>query len=891
MRTLHIIDTFGIFFRDFYGTSKANLRNSEGFPTGLLNSFAELILGLYKKNQKDYIVFALESNNNFRKDIYPLYKANRVKAPDDIKEQIKVAISWIEQMGLKSISIDGYEADDIIASINKTMQKEQNLQIRIISSDKDLNQLIGGNTFRYNPKDKKEIREEQCLEKYGITPSQFIDYQSLVGDSSDNVPGAKQIGPQTAAPLLQEFKSLDGIYANLDKIAKPRTKELLIASKENVYISQQLVKLKDDLLPEFSLECCLMPVQNPLLNIIDSLEKYELKNILKKISKQTFSIESYKNVNKNSLFKFCDILLDSNKKLQNILEKIKEDSTIAFDTETTDLDAIKAKIVGFSFSLNGVESYYVPIAHSYLGINSQVSKPFALSAIQKIFNAKEVIGHNIKYDLEILKSNFNFTPKNYKNIKDSMILAWLYNSDAPCGLDFLMESYFKHKMISFDNIVKKGENFSQVAIENASIYACEDSAASYQLYKKLESMLPQSLLKLAESLEFPFIECLVNMELSGATIDIAHFSKLKEEISIKLQNLSKEIYTLANKPFNLNSPQQLSIVLFNELNLQSDKKVKTHLSTSHSVLESLRNEHPIIPKILEYRELFKLFSTYVEPLISYASLNESHKIYTSFLQTGTSTGRLSSNNPNLQNIPVKTTQGRRIREGFIAKNGYSLISLDYSQIELRLLAHFSQDSALIEAFYKNADIHLETAKKLFGEAQAEQKRQIAKSINFGLIYGMGSRKLSETLQISQLEAKEYIQSYFESFPTVKEFLKNQEEFILQNGYSLTLLGRMRKFNFKNTQEFQKAANLREGINAIFQGSAADIIKLAMLKITQSNLQSNLILQVHDELIFETPKQFLELESKKIVEIMENIISLKVPLKCSINIAKNWGDLK
>ncbi|WP_301032972.1 DNA polymerase, partial [Helicobacter rodentium] len=483
------------------------------------------------------------------------------------------------------------------------------------------------------------------------------------------------------------------------------------------------------------------------------------------------------------------------------------------------------------------------------------------------------------------------TPPSFQNIKDSMLLAWLYQSDLPCNLDSLMLRYFKHEMIHYKDVVKKGENFSQIPIEYACKYASEDAAACYQLYQKLTNLLPQNLLQVAQSTEFPFIQCLVNMELSGTKIDIEYFKELKVEMSAKLSSLSEEIYSLAQKKFNLNSPQQLSIVLFEDLKLQSGKKTKSGLSTSQMVLNSLVDAHPIVPKILEYRELFKLFSTYIEPLIEHAKLNKSHKIYTSFMQTGTSTGRLSSKNPNLQNIPVKTTQGRRIRQGFIAQENHLLVSLDYSQIELRLLAHFSQDKAMIEAFCHNADIHLETAKKIFGEAKAQEKRAVAKSINFGLIYGMGPKKLSETLKISYQEAKTYIQNYFESFPTVKDFLKAQEDFILENGYSLTLLGRMRKFDFHGIQEYQKAAFLREGINAIFQGSAADIIKMAMNAITQADLKSKLLLQVHDELIFESPKDDAQSEAQKIASIMENITTLKIPLQCSISMAKHWGNLK
>ncbi|MDY5557665.1 DNA polymerase I [Helicobacter sp.] len=905
MKTLTIIDTFGFLFRSYFALPP--LKNHDGFPTGLLTGFAKLIMQLHKDYPQDYLVFALDSKEeNFRKNIDPLYKANRPEVPQDLKLQLKVAIEWVEQMGFKNISIAGYEADDVIASINKCANA-LNVYVRIISHDKDLYQLIDGDTFLFDPKTKKEIHAVDCIEKYGVTPAQFVDFQSLVGDNSDNVPGVKGIGAKGAAGLLHNFKTLDGIYENIDKITSKRTQELLKIYKEDAYRSQQLVRLREDLLENFNLQDCQMPHQNPLLKITESLKAYEINSVLKKILPKDSpknSLHLFENATKiresqgftlqtpePTPFTFNAHLLNTDEKLQAFFPNISSDSTVSFDTETTNLDVLNAKIVGFSFCLDGINAYYVPLAHNYLGVEKQVSRQVAFDFIRALFNAKAIIGHNLKYDLEILRTNFDFTPPSFQNIKDSMLLAWLYQSDLPCNLDSLMLRYFKHEMIHYKDVVKKGENFSQIPIEYACKYASEDAAACYQLYQKLTNLLPQNLLQVAQSTEFPFIQCLVNMELSGTKIDIEYFKELKLEMSAKLSSLSEEIYSLAQKKFNLNSPQQLSIALFEDLKLQSGKKTKSGLSTSQMVLNSLVDAHPIVPKILEYREFFKLFSTYIEPLIEHAKLNASHKIYTSFMQTGTSTGRLSSKNPNLQNIPVKTTQGRRIRQGFIAQENHLLVSLDYSQIELRLLAHFSQDKAMIEAFCHNADIHLETAKKIFGEAKAQEKRAVAKSINFGLIYGMGPKKLSETLKISYQEAKTYIQNYFESFPTVKDFLKAQEDFILENGYSLTLLGRMRKFDFHGIQEYQKAAFLREGINAIFQGSAADIIKLAMVQIMQEKLESKLLLQVHDELIFEAPKHCVENEAEKITEIMENITALRVPLRCSVSIGENWGALK
>ncbi|MCH5323361.1 MAG: DNA polymerase I [Helicobacter sp.] len=883
MKTLTIIDTFGFLFRSYFALPP--LRNHEGFPTGLLTGFAKLIMQLYKDYPEDYLVFALEGKGeNFRKNIDSNYKAQRKEAPDDLKLQLPIAIKWVEQMGFKNISIEGYEADDIIASLNQWANKLQ-VKVRIISHDKDLYQLISDNTFLYNPSKKQEIREQDCIEKYGIPPRQFIDYQSIVGDSIDNVPGVKGVGGKGAVELLKRFETLEGIYANLDKIEPQRLRNLLEASQKEAFISRELVRLREDIIEDFCLEDCLMPLENPLLKIEEELKKYDLQSILKKLKiAPKLSFETSQN------FTFNPILLNTPKSLEQVLSQITPDCVIAFDTETTSLDIHNANLVGFSFSLDGTDSYYVPVGHNYLGVEEQISLTQAKETILKIFSAKAVIGHNIKYDLEILYNVFGFIPE-YTKIKDSMILAWLLQSDSLYSLDFLMKKYFKHKMISFDETLKKNENFSQVPINEAYVYACEDASACYHLYFHLQKQLSKELLSLADSLEFPFIQTLVEMEQRGIKVNSLFFKKLKEEMRIKLSKTSEEIFKFAPFRFNINSTQQLAQVLFEELKLPASKKTKVGYSTSESVLQSLYDTHPIIPKILEYRELFKLLSTYVEPLYTYANAHKENRISTSFIQTGTSTGRLSSKNPNLQNIPVKTQEGRRIREGFIAKEDCVLLSLDYSQIELRLLAHFSKDKDMVQAFLDNQDIHLQTAKKLFGEENAEQKRSIAKSINFGLIYGMGAKKLSETLKIPYKESKIYIQNYFASFPTVKEFLKNQEEFILKNSYSQTLFGRKRIFNFEGIQEYQKAAFLREGINAIFQGSAADIIKLAMLTITKAKFQSKLLIQIHDELIFESPKSIANEEAKAIAKIMEEITTLEVPLKCSISLGETWGDLK
>jgi len=481
-----------------------------------------------------------------------------------------------------------------------------------------------------------------------------------------------------------------------------------------------------------------------------------------------------------------------------------------------------------------------------------------------------------------------------------MLLAWLADPEGAVGLDRLALRYFDHEMVAFKDTVKKGENFSTVPIEEATKYAAEDAWMSYRLYFRLKEVLKlqgaEHLLEEAAEVEFPFINLLICMERRGIAVDIERFESLKSEISGRLARLTQEIYDLAGREFNINSPKQMGEILFVSLALPGGKKNRSGgYSTNEKVLDSLKGEHPIIEKILQYRELHKLMSTYIEPLLKLGKKDPHRRVYTSFIQTGTATGRLSSKNPNLQNIPVKTEEGRRIREGFVAAEGYSLVGIDYSQIELRFLAHFSKDPVLTEAFRSGKDIHMETALKLFGKEEAASKRDIAKTVNFGLLYGMGSRKLAQTLGISTKEAKEIIENYFASFPTVKSYLESIESGAKERGYVETLLGRRRYFDFEHANAMQMAAYLREAGNAVFQGSTADLIKMAMLRIhrliKEESLDAAIELQIHDELIFEIRAEEAKKLSERFADLMEHTVELDVPLKTSVNIGLRWSDLK
>ncbi len=903
-KTVTIIDTFGFFFRSFYALPQ-HLKNKDGFPTGLLTGFTNFIATLQKQHDSDYLIFAIDTKGpTFRNEIDPNYKSHRKPPPPELTMQLPIAIEWIDKMGYKTLGMTGFEADDMIATVAH-LAREKGHNVRVVSHDKDLYQLIDdGKIVVIDAIKRKTMDEDACFLKYGVTPAQFIDYQSILGDSADNVPGVRGIGKVGAEKLLKEYGSLESIYENIENI-KGANQKKLIESKDDAYMSKQLVTLKHDVFDNFDFQEYTMDVDHPFLNIYDELVKYEQNHILRHLhAKNMVSHETKQEaikkveveIQKTKKLDFKATLITEVKELNRVLNTLSKDTIVAFDTETTGLDYEKDSLVGFSFSFNDTEAYYVPFAHFYLGVPDQVSREDAARAIRKIFNSR-VVGHNIKFDLHFI-SRF-LEDDSLEVYADSMILAWLINPESALSLDKLSDALLNHSMVAFKDTVKKGETFAGVELEDACKYAAEDAFITLKLYylflEKLKLQSAAHLIDEARDVEFPFIKTLLKMEKEGIEVNSAFLENFLVEVKETLSNLTKRIYSLAGSEFNINSTQQLGVILFEHLGLPVGKKTKTGYSTNEQVLSSLKDAHEIIPSLLEYRAVYKLFSTYIEPLLKLSRENPNSRVHTSFIQTGTATGRLSSKNPNLQNIPTRTKLGAKIREAFVAPKGKKLIGIDYSQIELRLLAHFSQDKVLVDAFIHDKDIHMQTAIALFGEEEAAAKRAVAKTVNFGLLYGMGPKKLSDTLGITTKEAKEIIEKYFESFTTVRAYFRSIVDDSKEFGYVETILGRRRYFDYENATPMFKAAYERESVNSLFQGTAADLIKLSMNNIHKiiedERLNAKMLLQIHDELIFEVYEDEAEVLGERFKGLMEDVITLNVPLKASMNIGNNWSELK
>ncbi|GAA9072225.1 DNA polymerase I [Helicobacter pylori] len=877
--TLALIDTFAYLFRSYYMSAKNKpLTNVKGFPTGLLTGLVGMVKKFYKdKKNMPFIVFALESQTKTKRaEKLGEYKQNRKDAPKEMLLQIPIALEWLQKMGFTCVEVSGFEADDVIASL-ATLSP---YKTRIYSKDKDFNQLLSDKIALFDG--KTEFLVKDCVEKYGILPSQFTDYQGIVGDSSDNYKGVKGIGSKNAKELLQRLGSLEKIYENLDlakNLLSPKMYQALIQDKESAFLSKELATLERGCIKEFDFSSCTFPSENPLLKIKDELKEYGFNSTLRDLENSpTPLILDNTPALDNAPKKSRMIVLENTEPLSAFLEKLKKTNARIFMRLVLDKEK---KVLALAF-LYEDQGYFLPLEEALF---SPFSLEFLQNAFFKMLQHAHIIGHDLKPLLSFLKAKYQVSLENIR-IQDTQILAFLKNPEK-VGFDEVLKQYLKEEWIPHEKIkdFKTKSKAGKLEQLDRELHALKRLCEYFE-----KGGLEEGLLALAREVETPFVKVLMGMEFQGFKIDAPYFKRLEQEFKNELHVLERQILDLIGVDFNLNSPKQLSEILYEKLELPKNKS----RSTDEKSLLKILDKHPSIALILEYRELNKLFNTYTTPLLRLKDKDD--KIHTTFIQTGTATGRLSSHSPNLQNIPVRSPKGLLIRKGFIASSKeYCLLGVDYSQIELRLLAHFSQDKDLMDAFLKGRDIHLETSKALFGEDLAKEKRSIAKSINFGLVYGMGSKKLSETLNIPLNEAKSYIEAYFKRFPSIKDYLNRMKEEILKTSKAFTLLGRYRVFDFTGANDYIKGNYLREGVNAIFQGSASDLLKLGMLKVSErfkNNPSVRLLLQVHDELIFEIEeKNALELQQEIQRILNDEVYPLRVPLETSAFVAKRWNELK
>ena len=898
-KTLYLIDGSSYIFRAFFGV-RQQLSTSKGFPTNALYGFINMIQKVIRDEKPDYLVVAFDSpEKTFRHELYTEYKANRDAPPEELAQQFPFFEPLVEAYGLSSLRRPGFEADDIIGTLAKKGE-QAGLEVSIVSGDKDMMQLISPNVHMLDTMKNKKFVDADVIEKFGVGPGQVIEVMGLMGDSSDHIPGVAGVGPKTAAELIQKFGSIKSLYERIDKVEKKKVKEKLERDKDNALMSRELVTININMDIEFKLDDMkLRKFDNAQLRKM--FEEFEftsfidgLEDAVSEPGKVDTLVVDRPVVDRSE---YETILTEES--LDRLLKNLVKKKTFAFDMETTSKRPVWARAVGISFSFEEGKACYLPLTHRYLGVPSQLGLEIVFERLKPILENEHIkkCGHNIKYDLIVLANEGVFL----KGIdSDTMIASYLLNpSSRGHGLDALSLEHFGHKNLTYKEMVgtgKKEVGFDEVEIERATSYAAEDSDMTWRLKSRLEPRLKDYTLKLYQKMELPLLEVLAEMEINGVHVDRKHLTELSSDLDNKLRLLEIAIYALADETFNINSPKQLSVILFEKMKLPVIKKTKTGFSTDVSVLEQLADEHELPEKILTYRQLAKLKSTYVDALPE-EIFKKSGRVHTSFNQTVAATGRLSSSNPNLQNIPIRSDMGKAIRKAFTAEGDGMLLSADYSQVELRILAHLSGDEALRSAFEKGEDIHSRTAAEIFGSSidnVDEESRRMAKAVNFGIVYGLSAFGLSRQLKISQRDARDFIDQYFGLYKNVKVYMENTVSEARKNGYTLTLFNRRRylpDLNSKNRQVREGAE--RVAINSPIQGTAADLIKVAMIQLSHQirdmKLQSKMILQVHDELVFECPVEEKTKMESLVKNEMEGACKLSVPLVVDMGWGKNWND--
>lgn len=873
---IYLIDGSAYIYRAYHAI--APLTNSKGVATNAVLGFIKMVHKLINENSPHYLAIAFDSKGPvFRHDLYREYKANRPPMPDDLREQLPLIKKFVAASNILMLEKTGVEADDILASIAKKYS-ELGHKVVIVSGDKDLLQLVDDKVTMFDPMKNKVIDRGEVEKKYGVQPEQLLDFFALVGDSADNVPGVPGVGPKTAEKLIASHGSLDGLYKQVETLKKSKMKDKIIDNREMAYLSKQLIDLKRDVdVPETAAEFSIQVPDDDLL--AELYAELEFASLLK-------TIDTSKKIATDNF-----IGVTSKEGLAEVVEELKVANLVVVDTETTSLNARRAKLVGLSLCTSLDRAYYIPVGH--LGqegetLAGQLDEDFVMEELSPYLQSEKLlkVGHNLKYDYTVLKEHNGIELQG--PLADTLIAAYLTESGGrSLKLDDLCQER-QLKLTPFSEVVggdKREDSFAYVPIEMAINYSCEDVYGTLVLWEEFEEKLDQlGVSALFWDVEMKVLKILAQMEITGICIDLDVLKELSTEFKGKLELLEKEIFQHAGHEFNINSPRQLGTVLFEEQGLPHGRKTKTGFSTDVKVLEKLAPKHKLPNLVLQYRTMAKLLSTYVDKL---SQLKDpiSGRIHTSFNQAVAATGRLSSSDPNLQNIPIRTEEGGRIRGAFVPGDGLVFLSADYSQIDLRVLAHYSQDEALMEAFRSGGDVHARTAAEIFSVSSmlvTSEMRRVAKSINFGIVYGMSSFGLSNQLGISRKDAQRFIDKYFGLYSGVQRFMDDIVMTAREDGFVTTLLGRRRTLadihaKNRNQREFAE----RMAINTPIQGTAADIIKLAMIHsdetIKAKGLQAKMLLQIHDELVFELPEEELEETQEVIKTVMEGAFALDVPL--------------
>ena len=911
----YLIDGSGYIFRAYYALPPLS-RKSDGLPTGAVSGFCSMLFKLLEDSRADdsihkpthFAVIFDSARKNFRNDIYSEYKANRTEAPDDLAPQFEYIRKSVLAFNLPSIELLNYEADDLIATYAKKIT-DAGAKVTVISSDKDLMQLVSDKIRLYDPMKSKVIGEKEVLEKFGVKPSQVIDVQSLAGDSSDNVPGVPGIGVKTAAELINKYKDLDTLLKNASEIPQNKRRETLLENKDKALLSRKLVTLKNDVPVKDDPVSFLFKDVNKK-NLFTFLREMEFNRLLSQAisfyGEEKLSISNTE-VNKKKIFKIDTKLYKSilnEKELDELIKTLNKKSLISVDTETSSLNPLEANLIGISFSYAPNEAFYIPLAHKNI---KSLKKEIVIQKIKPILEDLSIkkVGQNMKYDLIILKNNgIEIEP-----VEDTMLLSYTLDAgNNRHNMDTLSEIHLGHKTISYKELVgtgKKQLNFSDINLEDATKYAAEDADVTLRLYNLLlDRVNDEKLNKIYETFEKPMIKLLSKLEINGIKVDNVYLKKLSKKFEGKLKKIEKDIYKISGKEFNIGSPKQLGQIIYNDLKIAKLKKTKKgSLATSAKILEDLSlTGHKFPNLILEWRQISKLKSTYTDALQDHIN-KKTKRVHTSFLLAATNTGRLASSDPNLQNIPIKTADGKEIRKAFIAEKNNVLISADYNQIEMRILADIADVKELKKAFKNNQDIHSLTASQVFGvpiNKVNDDFRRKAKAINFGIIYGITQYGLAKQIAVSNHEALDFINAYFKKFPEIKDYMNLTIKACREQGYVNNIFGRrihLKGINDKNfsVRSFQE----RAAINAPIQGSAADIIRLAMIKIDKileedKKNKVKMLLQIHDELIFECLKKDETHVKKTIKEAMVSVSTsdhhmFSIPLEVSINSGYNWGE--